>query len=67
MPINNTNKNTDTDIMITQNDLGRNLYRKRTYYTVVIEQDVLASDQDEADVLFEDSGIDHSKITKDIT
>ena len=31
MPINNTNKNTDTDIMITQNDLGRNLYRKRTY------------------------------------
>ena len=67
MPINNTNKNTDTDIMITQNDLGRNLYRKRTYYTVVIEQDVLASDQDEADVLFEDSGIDHSKINKELT
>ncbi len=67
MPINNTNKNTDTDIMITQNDLGRNLYRKRTYYTVVIEQDVLASDQDEADVLFEDSGIDHIKINKELT
>ena len=67
MPINNTNKNTDTDIMITQNDLGRNLYRKRTYYTVVIEQDVLASDQDEADVLFEDSGIDHSRINKELT
>ena len=67
MPINNTNKSTDTDIMVTQNDLGRNLYRKRTYYTVVIEQDVLASDQDEADVLFQDSGIDHQKITKDIT
>ena len=67
MPINNTNKSTDTDITITQNDLGQNLYRKRTYYTVVIEQDVLASDQDEADVLFQDSGIDHQKITKDIT
>ena len=67
MPINNTNKNTDTDIMITQNDLGQNLYRKRTYYTVVIEQDVLAKDQEEADILFQDSGIDHSKITKDIT
>jgi hypothetical protein len=67
MPINNTNKNTDTDIMITQNDLGQNLYRKRTYYTVIIEQDVLAKDQEEADILFQDSGIDHSKITKDIT
>ena len=67
MPINNTNKSTDTEIMITQNDLGQNLYRKRAYYTVVIEQDVLASDQDEADVLFQDSGIDHQKITKDIT
>ena len=67
MPINNTNRSTDTDIMITQNDLGQNLYRKRTYYTVVIEQDVLAKDQEEADILFQDSGIDHQKITKDIT
>ena len=33
----------------------------------MIEQDVLASDQDEADVLFEDSGIDHSKINKELT
>ena len=67
MPINKTSKTTDTDIIITQNDLGQNLYRKRTYYTVVIEQDVLATDKDEADKSFEDSGIDHSKINREIT
>ena len=49
-------------------DDGKNLYRKKTYYTLVIEQDVLAKDKDEADTLFTDhGGINHSKITKDIT
>lgn len=67
MQINKTSKNTDTDIMITQNDLGQNLYRKRTYYTLVMEQDVLADNKDDADKKFEDSGIDFSKINKEIT
>ena len=41
---------------------------KKTYYTLVIEQDVLAKDKDEADAKFSDhGGINHSKITKDIT
>ena len=49
-------------------DDGKNLYRKKTYYTLVIEQDVLAKDKDEADAKFSDhGGINHSKITKDIT
>ena len=57
----------DTNITYTQKDEGKNLYRKKTYYTLVIEQEVLAKDKDEADKLFGDSGIDHSKITSDIT
>ena len=64
---NNTNKNTDTEIMITQNDLGQNLYRKRAYYTVVIEQDVLADSMEDADIEFGNSGIDFSKINREIT
>jgi hypothetical protein len=57
----------DTNITYTQKDEGKNLYRKKTYYTLVIEQEVLAKDKDEADNLFTDNGIDHSKITSDIT
>ena len=64
---NKTSKNTDTEIMITQNDLGQNLYRKRAYYTVVIEQDVLADSMEDADIEFGNSGIDFSKINKEIT
>mgnify|MGYP006000301649 CR=1 FL=1 len=56
-----------TDIMINTEDLGKNLYRKKTYYTLVIEQDVLAKNQDEADAILTDNGIDYSKINKDIT
>ena len=47
---------------------GENLYSKQSYYTVMVEQHVLAKDKDEADKLFlEGGGIDHSKITTDIT
>ena len=50
-----------------KDDVGKNLYRKKTYYTLVIEQDVLAKDKDEADTKFTDhGGINHDKITKDI-
>ena len=58
----------ETDIYFNKDDLGKNLYRKKTYYTLVVEQDVLAKDKDEADSKFtDDGGIDYSKITKDIT
>jgi hypothetical protein len=33
----------------------------------VIEQDVLANDEDEADRLFQDSGINHEKINTELT
>ena len=58
----------ETDVMYFKDDVGKNLYRKKTYYTLVIEQDVLANNKDEADTKFTDfGGINHSKITKDLT
>ena len=57
-----------TDVYINKEDLGKNLYRNKTYYTLCIEQDVLAKNQDEADKLFSDNGgINHDKINKDLT
>ena len=57
-----------TDVYVNKDDLGKNLYRKKTYYRLLIEQDVLAKDQDEADKLFSDNGgIDHTKVSKEIT
>ena len=56
-----------TDVYTFKEDVGKNLYRKKTYYTLVIEQDVLAKDKDEADAKFTDhGGINHSKINNDI-
>ena len=58
----------ETDVFTFKDDVGKNLYRKKTYYTLVVEQDVLAKDKDEADKLFlEHGGIKHSAINKDIT
>ena len=60
--------NVETDVFYFKDDVGKNLYRKKTYYTLCIEQDVLADNKDEADQKFLDGGgIAHSKITKDIT
>ena len=58
----------DTSIVYTDKDVNKNLYRKKTYYTLVIEQEVLAKDKDEADELFLDKGgIDHAEIRPSIT
>ena len=57
----------DTDIMVMKKDLGKKLYRKKTFYTLVIEQEVLAKDRAEAGVLLSDCGIDHSQINHEIT
>ena len=56
-----------TDVFYFKNDVGKNLYRKKTYYTLVVEQDVLAKDKDEADEKFTDfGGLDYNKINPDI-
>ena len=58
----------DTNVYPMKEDLGKNLYRKKTYYTLVVEQEVLAKDKDEADQKFlDDGGIDHSQINHEIT
>ena len=57
-----------TDVFFFKDDVGKNLYRKKTYYTLVVEQDVLAKDKDEADTKFTDfGGLKHSAVNKDIT
>ena len=57
----------ETDVLTFKDDVGKNLYRKTTYYTLKVEQDVLAKDKDEADQKFLDhGGIKHSAINKDI-
>lgn len=48
-------------------NLGYNAYRKKTYYTLVVEQDVLARNEDEANDLFRDGGgINYDRITSDL-
>ena len=57
-----------TEVIFFKDDLGKNLYRKKTYYTIEIEQEVLAKDSKEADTLFTDGGgINHDEIKSSIT
>ena len=42
----------ETDVYTFKDDVGKNLYRKTTYYTLKVDQDVLAKVADEADKLF---------------
>ena len=59
---------TKTKLYPRAEDLGLNAYRKRTYYTLLVEQDVLAKDKDEADELFRDGGgINYDRILRDLT
>ena len=60
-------KKVDTDVWFNKDDVGKNIYRKKTYYTLCVEQDVIAKDKDEADNKFSECGVNYSKITKDIT
>jgi len=57
----------DTNVCYFKDDVGKNLYRKKTYYNLVIEQEVLAKDRDEAEKLLGECGIDHSQINHEIT
>ena len=57
----------DTDIYVNKEDIGKNLYKKKTYYTLCIEQECLANNQDEADTKLSDCGINHEKVNKELT
>tara|TARA_B100000676_G_scaffold310801_1_gene378478 strand:- start:535 stop:927 length:393 start_codon:yes stop_codon:yes gene_type:complete len=57
-----------TEIYPMKDDLGKNLYRKKQYYTICIEQEVLAKDKDQADQKFLDGGgICYDEIKRSIT
>lgn len=58
--------NKTTNILYTDKDVGKNVYRKTTYYTLKIEEDFLADDADNAQDLSMDTGLDYSKITTDL-
>jgi hypothetical protein len=59
--------NTKTKLYPRAENLGFNAYRRKTYYTLVIEQDVLARTEDEANDLFRDGGgINYDRITADL-
>ena len=59
--------NTKTKLYPRAENLGFNAYRKKTYYTLVIEQDVLARSEDEANDLFRDGGgLNYDRITSDL-
>ena len=57
----------DTDFYVNKEDIGKNLYKKKTYYTLCIEQECLANNQDEADTKLSDCGINHEKVNKELT
>ena len=57
-----------TPICFFADDLSKKIYRKKQYYTVVIEQDVMADSKEEAEEKFlEGGGIAHDEITSNIT
>ena len=57
-----------SELMVFKDDLGKKVYRRKSYYIVTVEQDVMADDIDQASDLFiEKGGINHDKITTDIT
>ena len=58
--------NKTTNILYTEKDVGKNVYRKTTYYTLKIEEDFLADDADNAQDLSMDTGLDYSKITTNL-
>lgn len=59
-------KQTDTEIYFNREDAGKNLYRQRTYYTLMIEQEVLADTRTQAEDLLSDCGINYSAISRDL-
>lgn len=58
--------NKTTNILYTDKDVGKNVYRKTTYYTLKVEEDFLADDADNAQDLSMDTGLDYSKITTNL-
>lgn len=57
-----------TEVFVTKDDIGKTVYRKRTTYTIDIEQDVVADSVEEAEQKFLDGGgIEYEEIKSSIT
>lgn len=57
----------DTAIITTSEDKSKKIYRQKTYYTLVMIEDVIASNKDEADkMLIDEGGIDYQAINRDL-
>lgn len=57
-----------SEIFVTKDDVGKTVYRKRTTYTIDIEQDVVANSVDEAEQKFLDGGgIEYDEIKTSLT
>lgn len=57
-----------TEVFVTKDDIGKTVYRKRTRYTIDIEQDVVADNIEEAEQKFLDGGgIEYEEIKSSIT
>ena len=58
----------ETSVTFFADDLGKKVYRKKVFYTLVVEQDVLANSEDEAEQKFLDGGgINHDEIRTNLT
>ena len=57
----------DTAIITTSEDKGKKIYRQKTYYTLTLIEDVIASNKEEADkMLLNEGGIDYQAINREL-
>jgi len=55
-----------SDILYTKNDVGKNVYRKRTTYILTVEEDFLAENADKAQDMSMNTGLDYDKIKSNL-
>ncbi len=55
----------DTEINVTEKEVGKKLYRQKTYYNMVVEHEVLADNKEEAEKQFsENAGLKHDLVNQ---
>jgi len=57
-----------TSIITSSEDKDKKIYRQKTYYTLILEQDVMADNEEEAHkMLGDEGGIDYKEINSTVT
>lgn len=55
----------DTEVYINDKEVGKKLYRQKTYYNMVVEHEVLADNREEAEKQFsENAGLKHDLVNQ---